>query len=72
MYSHDITLFSFQEKVTTFNRIWHPICQQSRYQLIVVKWRHVASENLVNIALGKGVLPDGAKPLPETNVTYHD
>ena len=40
-------------------------------QLIVAYWRHMATEILVNIGSGNGLLPDSTKPLPEPMVTYH-
>ena len=42
-------------------------------ELIVAKWRHMASWNLVNIHSGNGLLHDGTKPLPESKFTlsYH-
>ena len=31
----------------------------------------MASQNLVNIGSGNGLLPDGTKPLPEPMLIYH-
>ena len=38
-------------------------------QLIVAQWLCMASENLVNIGSGNGLLPDSTKPLPEPVLT---
>ena len=40
-------------------------------QLIVAKWRHMATEVWVNIGSGNGLMPDGTKPLPEPMLNYH-
>ena len=33
-------------------------------EITEAQWRHMASQNLVIIGSGKGLLPDGTKPLP--------
>ena len=40
-------------------------------QLIEARSCHMASQNLVSIASGNGLLPDGTKPLPEPMLTCH-
>ena len=41
------------------------------YQLILAKWLHMASMNLLNIGSGNGLLSDGTNPLPEPMLTNH-
>ena len=41
------------------------------YKIIVTKWRHDASWNLVNIGSGNGLLPDSTEPLPEPMLNYY-
>ena len=50
---------------------WNPSSWQEPIQLIEAYWRHMATYIWVNIGSGKGLLPDGTKPLPEAMLTYH-
>ena len=38
---------------------------------IVAQWRHMATFIWINVGSGNSLLPDGAKPLPESMLTYH-
>ena len=62
-------------RVMTFYVIFYYISvkgsHHSVYWLIVIYWRHMVSQNLVNIGWGNGLLPDGTKPLPEPMLIYH-
>ena len=40
--------------------------ESAYFVVIVVQWRHMATQISVNIDSGNGLLPDGANPLPDT------
>ena len=51
---------------------WRPCCPEGyELKLIVARWGHMALDILVNTGSGKGLLPDGTKPLPEPMLSYH-
>ena len=41
-------------------------------EIFVAWWHHMATEILVNIGSGNGLLHDGTKPLPEPMLTDHE
>ena len=47
----------------------HPPGKLDLTKLIVAYWRHMATETWVKIGSGNGLLPNGAKPLPESMLT---
>ena len=49
----------------------HHFALTSMCSLTGPKWRHMATQHLVNIGLGNGLLPDGTKSLPDQLLTYH-
>ena len=46
------------------------IFQHLNASQIEALWRHMVTRNRVNIGTGNGLLPDGAKSLPEPMLTY--
>ena len=44
--------------------------QQGLYQIIVAYSWHMASQNMVNVDSGNGLLPEGTTLLRETMLTY--
>ena len=47
----------------------YPISARNRRT--VTQWRHMTTENWVNIGSGKRLLPDGTEPLPDPLLTYY-
>ena len=48
-----------------------PFCPGRDEFINVSWWRHMATEIWINIASGNVLLPDGTRPLPEPQLTYH-
>ena len=71
-YDVAVMIKSFHEDAMTCKRFLHywPFVRviHRSCQLIVAQWRHMATEIWVSIGSGNGLLPDGIKPLPKTNV----